>query len=939
MDQSEEHISILDGLADPILIHELTRKGPPGKIVFCNRTASEITGYSETELLSMRITELGHPESGLEDQSLSDSILEGEDILFERIIVRKDSTIFPVEVHARLIEYKGKQMVLSLLRDISRRKEDEESTKLHLMFEKIVSNISSRFINMPDYEIDAGIEKTLKEVCDFLGAIRGSIFLINDERTGMTLSHEWCADPSASQKSLIQSFAVEQFSYHASLLSNLEDVVLDSLDDLPPEAEAERKWYKENGFNPSFFVPIMSDDTLVGTMGFAAEDNKSHKWPGQFGNLLRYIAGIFYNAISRKKAEAQLRQSEQEYRNIFENVVDVFYEASLDGTLLNVTPSVEHLTRYKQKDIIGKPMESFYYNPSIRESLLQELYNTGEAVDYELDIRDADGSPVPANLNARIIFDEKGNPERIVGSLADLRKHKKAERQVQQLSTALEQSPVSVLITDLEIRILYANNSFALFSGLKPEEVLGKTPHELTRGQIPLGGYDDLWDSVKKGDIWRNEIEYRKKDDKLVWLSITVSPVLDSNQKCTNFIAILEEVTERKRAEQDLLKAKEQAEKSDHLKSAFLANMSHEIRTPMNAILGFSTLLKEEHPDEEQSEYYIDIINSKGRDLLRIISDIIDISRIEAGDLFIKMEPVEVFPFVREVFTEFKEDAQVKTRKNLQFRLNVPEPEQKMIINTDPSRLKQIFVNLIQNALKFTPEGFVEFGFELGKKNEIRFCIKDSGVGIPDDKKEIIFERFRQIDESHTREYGGTGLGLAICKNLLELMGSELSLKSVQGRGSEFSFVMKYILTEARDEGPGIDETDLQEIDLDIKGKKILIVEDDGTSYLFLEKLLNKYSPELIWAKTGKMALETMQRIGGIDLILMDIRMPEMDGLTATRMIREANPDIPIIAQTAYAQVKDRQMAIESGCNDYLSKPVSPVDLINLLAKYLNPVE
>jgi len=1050
---------LLEGIADPLLLHRLSADNLLGRIVLCNHKAIDVTGYSREEILKMNISELGHPDSGLEDMDLSKQIHTGKPILFERIIVKKDKTIFPVEVHAQLVEYSGEKMVLSLLRDITQRKKTEEETHIHLMFEKIVSNISSRFVNMPDHQIDKAIEKTLKEVCEFIGAIRGRIFLLARDTNQLQITHEWCTDLELCKEQQIPHFQLDDFSYYSTKLRELEDIVIDKIEELPEEADEEKKWFEKNGFYPLFYVPVLSENKLVGVLGFTAEDNRRHKWPRQYGHLLRYIATIFFNALGRKEIstklrrtqftldhysqsvfwlslpelrvidvnpaaclslgyekdellklkvfdfsplmthemagkfateirtaksetiesvhrkkngkefpveitanyiqfegnqflvafarnitarkayEAQINKSEAEYQKIFENVADVFYEAGLDGTLINVTPSVERLTKYKREDLIGQPMEIFYYEPTARDSLLKALYEKGEILEYELDVKDIDGSPVTCSLNTKIIFDDDGKPKHILGSLSDIRHRKQAEKQVRQLSTALQQIPVSVIITDPETRILYVNDSFAHFSGMKPEEIIGNTPYDIARGQVPLKDYNDLWETVNEGEIWKRELEFIKKEGGNVWLSITVSPVTDDKGQPSNFVGILEEVTDRKIAEQNLFKAKEQAEKSDHLKSAFLANMSHEIRTPMNAILGFSSLLKEGNLDQEQSEYYIDIINSKGRDLLRIISDIIDISRIEAGDLYIRIEPVEIFPFVHDVFDEFREDAQVKSRSNLQFRLNLPDPERKVIVNTDPSRLKQVFVNLIQNALKFTPDGFVEVGFELQENNKMQFFVRDSGIGIPETKKKIIFERFRQIDDSHTREYGGTGLGLAICKNLLDLMGSKLSLTSAEGQGSEFLFSMKYILTESSDTELESEESNLEKINLDLKGKKILIAENDGSSYLFLERLLKRFSPEIIWAKSGRQAIDLLNKNKGIDLILMDIRMPEMNGLQASSEIRKTNADIPIIAQTAYAQVTDRKLALENGCSDYLSKPVSPVELINLLAKYLNPPE
>jgi signal transduction histidine kinase len=455
-----------------------------------------------------------------------------------------------------------------------------------------------------------------------------------------------------------------------------------------------------------------------------------------------------------------------------------------------------------------------------------------------------------------------------------------------------------------------------------------------------VANYEDLWDTLSAGKIWKGELEYTMQDDRDVWLSATVSPIFDEHGQVTNFVGILEEITERKIYEQDLKRAKEQAEKSDRLKSAFLANMSHEIRTPMNAILGFSSLLKEEDIDLEQSNYYIDIINSKGKDLMRIISDIIDISRIEAGDLLVRVEPLEIFEFMRDIYDEYKEDTQIKTRPDLQLRLHIPQPDQSITVNTDPARLKQVFTNLIHNAIKFTPDGYIEIGFDLLPENNIRLFVRDSGIGIPPEKQKLIFERFRQIDESHTREFGGTGLGLAICKNLVEKMGSELLVKSLEGQGSDFQFTLKCIhtlepapdpvqVTEER-------ESDANLVNLDLRGRKILLVEDDGSSYLFLETLLRKHNPEIFWAKSGLHAIELLKKEVDIDLVLMDIRMPEMNGIDTTRKIRKIYPDLPIVAQTAYAQISDRKQALDCGCNDYISKPIEAAELNAMLSKYLN---
>ena len=1029
-----------------------------GILEYCNPAIFKFFGFKPEELCGLSISEMPFLQKHQLDQvsGLFQLLKSGEEPdPVELELVSKDGRKILVEVETTLLKKDGKPFsIQSITREITERKKRDDN-QLYRQFEQMVCSISSRFINMPDEQIDKGLEDALEEVSRFIGAKRAGIFLISDDHQRMSTTHEWATDPSYIGLGFDKDIPVETFSYASTLLSRMEDYIICRPSALHEDAAGEKKWFGEHGFHPVYILPIISEDTLVGTLGFMGEHGGEYNWPVQYGLLIRYMGTIFFSALKRKelsrklrlsqftldgysdgvfwitedfhlfdvntgacnslgysreelltlsvsdfdpkfkveelkgiwesikkkgserfvsvhkkkngetfpvditanynefegqayvvafahditnrnKAEDAIRRSEHEFRKIFENVVDVFYETSLDGKLINVTPSVERLTQYTREELLGQSMAIFYHDPGVRKSLLKELYEKGFVSDFEITLRDKDGTSIPASLSSRLICNEEGKPLSIVGSISDLTHRKRAEIQIRQLSTALEQSPVPVIITDTASKILYVNNSFTDFSRMDPEDVIGTTPDEITRGQIRVSENRKMWNTIQSGKIYKDEIRYTLRSGDKLWLSLTVSPVFDEHERATQYVVIIEDITERKVYEESLKKSKEKAEESDRLKSAFLANMSHEIRTPMNAILGFSSLLKEQRISPEQQAYYIDIINTKGRDLLRIISDIIDISRIEAGDLYIRMEPVEVFKFIRDIYEEFKEDAQLKTRSNLQFRLDIPDREKPLIINTDATRLKQVFVNLIQNSIKFTSKGFIEMGFELLEDNNIRMFVRDTGIGIPQDKQKIIFDRFRQIDDSHTREYGGTGLGLAISQSLVETMGGELKVKSAEGHGSEFHFTHKYILTRA----PGPDQKDdlhkkgIQEARLDLSGRKILIVEDDGASYLFLETLLKKYNPEISWAKNGKQAMSSLKKPGKFDMIMMDIRMPDMNGLEATAKIRKKYPDLPIIAQTAYAQLTDRKAALDCGCNDYISKPISPVELKSILLKY-----
>jgi len=363
--------------------------------------------------------------------------------------------------------------------------------------------------------------------------------------------------------------------------------------------------------------------------------------------------------------------------------------------------------------------------------------------------------------------------------------------------------------------------------------------------------------------------------------------------------------------------------------------MSHEIRTPMNAILGFSELLKTEGISQEARNEYIKIISSKGNELMLLINDIIDISKIEAGDITTSKSDLVVFDFLQEAFSELSKEKGLMNKNELQFRLKLPE-NSNPVIHTDPARLKQILYNLVSNALKFTHEGFIEIGCYL-EDEKVIFYVKDTGIGVEENNYDIIFDRFRQVDESINSEFGGTGLGLAITRHLCQLLGGDIWMESVLNQGSTFHFhlpIQENLISENKSENisPG---SVIEKKVIDLSGKKILVAEDDSANYLFIESFLKRTKSKVIWAKDGEQLLEIIKSEPEVDLILMDLRMPLLNGIDATRIIRNTHPDLPVIALTAYAFADDREKSIAAGCNDYLAKPVKLVELSETLAKYL----
>lgn len=380
----------------------------------------------------------------------------------------------------------------------------------------------------------------------------------------------------------------------------------------------------------------------------------------------------------------------------------------------------------------------------------------------------------------------------------------------------------------------------------------------------------------------------------------------------------------------ELIISKRKAEESDKLKSAFLANMSHEIRTPLNGILGFSEFFKDPDLTKEKAEKYVEIIDSSGQQLLTIINDILDISKIEAGQISILLKDLNINELLKELFYQFKYHAELK---KLTLILNPDKLEENIVTNTDENRLRQVFGNLLNNAIKFTPEGIVEFGLSIEDKF-IRFYVKDSGIGIAPEDHPTVFKPFRKVETTITSKYGGTGLGLAISKALVEKLGGSITLESDQNKGSTFSFTIPYTSQNKiyRRSLPIVKAGSTH----DWNKNTILVAEDEIVNYYYIQELLSPVNVKMLHAWNGLEAVELVRKHPDISLVLMDIRMPEMDGFAATRMIKKLRPQLSVIAQTAFASREDRENALTNGFDYYLSKPIAKDLFVEVIGKYIS---
>jgi len=494
-----------------------------------------------------------------------------------------------------------------------------------------------------------------------------------------------------------------------------------------------------------------------------------------------------------------------------------------------------------------------------------------------------------------------------------------------------ESSPDPMIVVDSSALIQDFNSAFVEVFNVEPDLVYGEKIFRFIHRVHWRQAIQDFYKTWESGYLKNLEYQIVRPDGVSFDGEVSCGAIYTSDGKPDSMVLILKNITERKDAERNLLEAKYKAEESDKLKTAFLSNMSHEIRTPMNAIVGFSDLLSDEGISHDERRDFIAQINQGADDLMRLIDDIIDIAKIEAGQVNVHIAEC----FIRELFKElhlmFIQNIKRAGKEKVTMNLKWEWPMEDLAIYTDPFRLKQILVNLLGNAVKFTEEGEIVLGIKEDPEG-IRFYVKDSGIGIREEKQKVIFDRFMQGHETKTKLYGGTGLGLAISKNLTEILGGEIGVESKTGEGATFWFILP------RNEVPLKYEAALRAPASDFKswaGKKILIAEDDHSNYYFLYEALKDTGAEVLWSKDGEETLAIFRSNPDLNLVLMDINMPFINGYECTKIIKKENPDLPVIAQTAYAMSGEREISRESGCDDYLSKPIKVKELLETLARHI----
>ncbi|HLO58887.1 MAG TPA: PAS domain S-box protein [Bacteroidales bacterium] len=511
-------------------------------------------------------------------------------------------------------------------------------------------------------------------------------------------------------------------------------------------------------------------------------------------------------------------------------------------------------------------------------------------------------------------------------------KKKLAEDSLRLLSKALESAANSIVITDNEARIIWANQAFSYLTGYALDEAIGKSPRELVySGMQNREYYQKMWKTIQEGQVWYGEIINRRKDGSLYNEFLTITPVRDEKDHISHFIAVKQDITDQKKSADELFLAKEKAEESNRLKSAFLATMNHELRTPLNHIIGFSDLIRSGTMVENVPDY-AEIIHRSSLNLLEIIESIFELAVAEQSDIKLRLQTIkclDLFISNKSILNEILEIS--GKREQIELIFNADKDLLLQTITTDTNKINQVLVNLFKNAVKFTHSGKIEFGLLTEKEGWLTFYVEDTGIGIPENKHKIIFEFFRQADDTHTREYGGVGIGLAISLKIAEVMNGSLSVESIPGEGSRFNFRIPAMISAV---GFSTDQDHDNIIHTPgFHGMKIILAEDDPMSMELVKNYLSGTFVTIIEAKNGKEVIENLD--DHVNLILMDLNMPVMDGYMATKAIKLSRPDLPVLALTAYALSSDKTKAHEAGCDSIISKPVDKRILFEEMKKYL----
>ena len=640
------------------------------------------------------------------------------------------------------------------------------------------------------------------------------------------------------------------------------------------------------------------------------------------------VIGYFTNS-ERIDAFEQIKNRESLLKSITNNAYHGIFRVNMDDEIIYANDNFAKMLGYNSVLELRTAKKALKLrNREKARSINLMKINKEEIKNEEVEIIKRDGQILWVIINLSPYSDESGELLYYDGAIIDITERKKAEKELMLFSAAIDHSTTSVVITDRSGCVKYVNPFFTKVTGYSFDELFGQ---KIQQHILNEEENKKIWHELKAGNMWKGELTHRNKFGSEVTELASIAPIKNKNGTIMNFVIVSEDITNRKIAEQELIKAKDQAEAANKSQEQFLSTISHELRTPMNAVIGITNLMLEDNPSAEQLEN-LNILKFSANNLLAIINDILDLSKIEAGKLDFVPEDFSISGVINTIKTAHS----LRTsQKGIEIITKI-DPSVPEILVGDISRLNQILNNLVGNAVKFTDKGKINIDVICTKHTEssVELClsVSDTGIGIPENRLEAIFESFSQASIYTNRIYGGTGLGLAITRRLVELQSGKISVKSKENEGSAFTFTLNF--EKSNKTSLPSDSHHVQNIQ-GLKGINILLVEDNKVNQKVASKFLAKWDAQVDFAENGVEALQMIDQ-KDYDIILMDLLMPVMDGYQATREIRKKAryDNLPIVALTASAMSHERENAFEAGVNDYVRKPFVPSELYHKITKY-----
>jgi PAS domain S-box-containing protein len=712
-------------------------------------------------------------------------------------------------------------------------------------------------------------------------------------------------------------------------------------------------------------------------------------------NLVEEVAGDIAFALHKIRTENQLMDTEKQYRVLTETARDIICIHDMDGNIQYLNSAGLKTLGKSIEEIRGENIYKFIQSSEgLNERINQRLNGDQSTYTYETMIRHPSGRQIPLEISSSPI-EREGKTEGILLIARDITERKQSQEHIQQYiqdlqiiyevtSNLLKAATEEEILETIGQRIQVLNpNAYIMLSAvdenspetlrikknygfeqvhdelvrkagldfqdilIKTTELTDKNNQRLVSGKFQIidGGLYELSNYTIPEQTSRQIEEFLNVDRiysmGIVHNGITRGGITIMLREATGFnkqtllellINQASVALSQKQSEKALKIAKDKAEESDRLKSAFLMNLSHEIRTPLNGIMGFSQILQEREFTFEKQKEFLNIVHEKADQLLHILNNILDLSKIEAKQMNIRQKDFYLNDMIHELYDHYLLELEKKGKKAISLSYYCGLEREKSRLYSDRERLHQVLSNLLSNAVKFTEEGSITFGYDITDQETLFFYVRDTGIGIPDQKREEIFEPFRQADDSTNRAYEGTGLGLSLAAGLVEILGGKIWMESEKGKGTHFYFTIPFAHHKFKQgESERLEEGEAYLW----PGQRIMIVEDDPVSLEFMQEIFSETEVKLITAQTGEEALHRYRDNPEITLVLMDIRLPDMSGLDVVKQIRKQNSHVPIIAQTAYTMDNDARKCKEAGCNDYLTKPIDIQAMLSVINKHL----